>query len=187
MSAQPLSARNQRIFLTGFMGSGKSTIGPIVANTIGYSFVDLDRLIEEHEGSPVTEIFRTRGEQVFRSLEYAILTGLVVREKLVVALGGGTVVVPAALELIRSAGILVYLSIAEEELLRRLKRRSDRPLLNDPSGQRLPDDQLRQRVRELYATREPIYRQADLVVPTDERRLGLTVDRLVRLLVPHLR
>jgi len=184
---EPLHARNQRIYLTGFMGSGKSTIGPIVANTIGYGFVDLDRRIEEVAGCPVTEIFRTQGEQAFRALEHETLKDLSVRSRLVVSLGGGTVVVPAAFELVRTTGIVVYLSIAEEELLRRLRRRNDRPLLRGPSGERLPDDELRRKVRELFAAREPIYRQADLIVPTDERRLGLTVDRLVKILSPHLR
>ena len=187
MSMQNLRARNQRIYLTGFMGSGKSTIGPIVANTIGYEFVDLDRQIEEQEGCVVAEIFRTRGEPAFRALEHAKLTELSARPRIVVSLGGGTVVVPATFDLVRGTGIVVYLSIAEEELPRRLRRRNDRPLLNGPSGERLPDEELRRRVRDLHAAREPIYRQADLIVPTDERRLGLTVDRLVKLLSPHLR
>lgn len=184
---QPLHARNERIYLTGFMGSGKSTIGPIVANTIGYGFVDLDRKIEEQKGCTIAEIFRTQGEQAFRLLEHETLSVLSVQRHMVVSLGGGTVTVPSTFDLVRSTGIVVYLSIAEEELLRRLRRRSDRPLLNTPTGERLPDEQLRERVRTLYATREPLYRQADLIVPTDERRLGLTVDRLVKLLVPHLR
>jgi shikimate kinase len=187
MSTPPLRARNERIYLTGFMGSGKSTIGPIVANTIGYGFVDLDRRIEEQEGCTIAEIFRVRGEQAFRLLEHQILSAMAAQSRLVVSLGGGTVTVPRTFDLVRSSGIVVYLSIAEEELLRRLRRRSDRPLLNTPTGERLPDEQLRERVRALYAAREPLYRQADLIVPTDERRLGLTVDRLVKLLTPHLR
>jgi shikimate kinase len=183
---QQLRQRNGRIYLTGFMGSGKSTIGPIVANTIGYGFFDLDRMIEQRSGSTITEIFRSQGEAEFRVLERKAIEEISLMPRTVVSLGGGTVVVQETFDLIKATGIVVYLTITEEVLLRRLQRRNDRPMLAGPTGERLPEEDLRTRIRALYAVREPLYRQADIIVPTDEKRLGLTVDRLVRLLSPHL-
>lgn len=173
--------QRDRIYLTGFMGSGKSTIGPILANTLGYEFADIDRVVERSEGCPVSQIFREKGEAYFRERELRALTSLSVRPRLVISLGGGTLVQPAAFQLIRATGILVYLKMSPEEVIRRLAHRTDRPLLLDAEGGRLPDDKLRARIEKLYGERSPLYESADVVVPTDETRVGMTVDRIVRL------
>jgi shikimate kinase len=174
-------AQRGRIYLTGFMGSGKSTIGPILANTIGYDFADIDRVVEQAEGSPVSRIFREQGEAYFRARELAALHTLCVRPRLVVSLGGGTLVQPAAYQLIRSTGILVYLKMSPEEVMRRLAHRTDRPLLLGADGEKLPEEQLRARIERLYGERAALYESADVVVPTDETRVGMTVDRIVKL------
>jgi len=182
-----LRQRKGRIFLTGFMGSGKSTVGPILANTIGYTFVDLDREIEQLCRKSVRQIFAEDGEQHFRSKERAALEDYAKREGLVIALGGGTLTNPDVFALVRSSGILVYLKVPPEELFKRLHHKTDRPLLTDAEGNRLPEPQLRERLNELYAQREPLYAQADIIVLGDDKRLGLTVDHLVRMLMPVLR
>jgi shikimate kinase len=182
----PLETRRQRIYLTGFMGSGKSTIGPILANTIGYEFADVDRAVERAVGKTVNEIFLESGEDRFRLLERDILARLAVRSRLVIALGGGTIMDEENFRLVTGTGIVVYLKSSPEQLFRRVHRRDDRPVLRDREGQRLDDERLRQRIQDLYQLREPVYAQADFTVLTGERRVGLTVDEIVRRLSPHI-
>ncbi len=182
-----LSTRRDRVYLTGFMGSGKSTVGPILANTIGYDFVDVDRMIEEAEGISVGEVFRLRGEQCFRLRERELIVRLSGERNRVIALGGGALVDPLNFETVISSGILVYLRLPKEILMKRLQHREDRPLLKDETGARLGESELRERIEELYRTREPLYAKADLILDADERHVGVTVDRLARLLGPYLR
>jgi len=177
-----LLARRDRIYLTGFMGSGKSTIGPILANAIGYEFVDIDRAIERGSGMSVNEIFREAGEERFRSLEMETLAAFARNARLVVSLGGGTLMDETNFRIVTSSGILIYLKTSPEQILRRVKRRNDRPVLTDPAGDRLTDEALRARIDTLYQAREPVYACADLTFTTDERRVGLTVDEIVRTL-----
>jgi len=181
------TVRRDRVYLTGFMGSGKSTVGPILANTIGYGFVDVDRTIEEAEGVTIGELFRLRGEEFFRLREREVIERFSHRRKLVVALGGGALVDPANFETITTTGIVIYLRLPAEALLKRLQHREDRPLLTDAEGSRLPDGELRERMEALYRAREPLYAKADVIVDADERRVGVTVDRVVRSLAPFLR
>jgi shikimate kinase len=182
-----LSLRKDRIYLTGFMGSGKSTIGPILANTIGYDFLDIDRTIEAKEQKTVSEIFRENGEQYFRTLERGIVAQINTRSGLVVSLGGGTLTEPETLRAIIVNGILVYLKVTPEQLFKRLQRKTDRPLLSDIEGNRLSESELRQRIESLYAEREPIYAKADITIVTDGVRIGLTVDQIVKRLSRYLR
>jgi shikimate kinase len=182
----PLRSRKDRIYLAGFMGSGKSTIGPILANTIGYAFADIDRAIEEAEGQSVSAIFNEHGEAYFRSLERTALERSAVQPGVVIALGGGTLTNPENLHIVRTSGILVYLKISQDQLFRRLRRRNDRPMLVGPDGTPLDDEKLRQRISSLYLAREPVYALADITLQTDETRLGLTVDYLVQKLKPLL-
>lgn len=180
-------ARRDRVYLTGFMGSGKSTVGPILANTIGYDFVDVDHMIEETEGVSVAEVFRLRGEEYFRTREREAIVRLSREPGRVIALGGGALVDPLSFETVITSGILVYLRLPKENLMKRLQQREDRPLLRDASGGRLPEKELRERIDALYRIREPLYARADLILDADELRVGVTVDRLARLLVPFLR
>jgi len=179
--------RRERVYLTGFMGSGKSTIGPILANTIGFDFVDLDRAIEESEGKSVTRVFQEDGEQYFRGVERSMLERLSTRPNLVVSLGGGTLSDRASLATVTSSGILVYIKISTELLFKRLQNRSDRPLLMGSDGNRLSGPDLRERIERLAREREPLYARADVTIEADERRVGITVDRVVRILTPYLR
>lgn len=182
----PDGSREHRIYLTGFMGSGKSTIGPILANTIGYDFVDVDQTIEKKIGKSVDQIFREDGEAYFRKLEGALMSGLRSRSHLVVSLGGGTIANPDNLRAIKNSGILIYLKATPDQIFRRLHHKNDRPTLKDLRGERLTDDQLLARIQELYRKREPLYSQADIVIRTDERKVGVTIDQIVEKLSPYL-
>ena len=185
MKAQP--SRADRVYLTGFMGSGKTTIGPILANTLGYDFVDIDRTIETEAGAAVTEIFRTRGQDEFRRIERELILRLSTRPKTVISLGGGTLTDPDSFRCVTTTGILVYLKVPPEHLLNRLRHKTDRPLLVDASGERLGETELLERVKELQQAREPYYAKADITILADDRKIGLTVDAIVRKLAPMLR
>ena len=172
--------RHQRIYLTGFMGSGKSTIGPILANTLGYEFVDIDKAIERQTGKAVKEIFKDHGEEHFRRLERVLIQDLQGKDHIVISLGGGTIADPVNFPIIRESGILVYLKTAPEQLFKRLHYKTDRPVLVDRAGDRLSEEALWLRIQDLFIVREQFYEKADIVVPTDEQRLGITVDEIVK-------
>ena len=180
MTGQETRERGSLIYLTGFMGSGKSTVGPIVANTIGYEFTDIDREIERRAGKQISEIFAEDGEEAFRTFELGALQDLSVLEHHVIALGGGTIASEENFDLVRRSGIMVYIQLSSDEILRRVQRRSDRPLLRAADGSALPPDILQQRILDLLAKREVFYRRADIVVDADDRRVGSTVDEIAR-------
>jgi shikimate kinase len=172
-----------RIFLTGFMGSGKSTLGPIVANVLGYAFCDLDEEIAARAGMSVQRVFAEQGEAAFRAQEAAVLRDVAGRERIVVAVGGGALASEGNLQWALRHGTVVYLHVPAEQLLRRLLRgRSTRPLLLDGEGRVLPEAALQHRVGELLARREPYYRRAHVVVEVGNRRVGPTVDEIIRAL-----
>ncbi len=172
--------KHQRVYLTGFMGSGKSTIGPILANTIGYEYLDIDRDIEAREGLSVATIFREKGEEYFRQREREVLESVSSRPRCVISLGGGTLSDPACYKIIKPNGILVYLRVTPEQTFRRLQNKTDRPMLLDEDGNRLAEPELRTRIKTLLEKREPLYNSADIIIMTDDRKVGQTVDILVK-------
>ena len=153
------------MYLTGFMASGKSTVGPLLADQLGYRFVDLDWLVEARTARTVAELF-AEGEGAFREAEVEALTESTKGEGVVVATGGGTLVDPANLALARAAGAVVWLRASEPATLERLGDATGRPLLAE-RGRPLRGDALADRVRGLLARREPFYAQADLVIAAD--------------------
>jgi len=169
------------VFLTGFMGSGKSTIGPLLARQIGYDFLDVDELIEKVEGRKIVDIFREKGELYFRNLERNILVETVLKlSRFVVALGGGTITFADNLYLVKRSGVLIYLKTSPEVLLSRIKFKTDRPLLLDPAGNILPENLLFERIIALLKLREPYYLQADFYVSTDDRDIDETVEEILK-------
>ena len=172
--------RKNLIYLTGFMGSGKSTIAPILANTLGYEYVDIDAEIEKATGKKVPEIFSEHGEKYFRDVERTLLQNTSLRHECVVSLGGGTIASEENLTIIKSSGLLIYLKADAEQIFRRMRHKSDRPLLQTPDGDRLNEPELRARIQNLLNAREPFYLQSDLTIQTDESPVGKTVDTIVR-------
>ncbi len=184
---EPQKKTKSLIFLTGFMGSGKSTVGPILANTLGYRFLDIDKLIEDAAQKSIPEIFRSEGETAFRALEHTTLCGLSSHSESVIALGGGTIANEENLQLIQKAGILVYLKISPEQVMLRVQRhRTDRPMLKDEAGIPLTAEKLKQRIIRLLEQREKFYLRSDITVNTDNFRVGITVDEIVKKLKAFL-
>lgn len=139
-----------RIFLTGFMGSGKTSVGQRLAARWGWRFLDMDRWVEARTGRSIPDLF-AQGEATFRRYEAEALEALQAVHWVVVATGGGTVEIPGALERLRAWGVLLWLDVPWNEVLRRLDPagRAERPLWSDP------DEVYRRWVRRL-----PLYAQA---------------------------
>lgn len=171
---------NNPIYLTGFMTSGKSTIGPILANVLGWDFYDLDKVIADQENKSIVEIFESSGEEYFREVEKETLAKLSVQTKLVVALGGGTLTNELNLEVIKKTGLLVYLKVTPEILYKRLKNKIDRPLFKDLVLGEKSEKEFIQKIETLLNSREDYYNQADLIINTDETKIGYTVDRIAK-------
>jgi shikimate kinase len=142
------------IILIGFMGSGKSTVGRLLARRLRFQFLDTDQLVEERARTTIKEIFaRPNGEAMFRDRETAALESLLVAtHRHVIATGGGIVTQPRNLPLLRSLGWVVLLQADTEEIYRRVARNHERPLLKvkDPKA----------RVTEMLAQRKPLYEEA---------------------------
>ncbi len=120
----------QNIIITGFMGTGKSSIGAALAQAMGWKFVDFDALIESREGSSVREIFATRGEAYFRQLESDICVELNAWHNIVIATGGGTLVNPQNLAAVSARNLVVCLDCAPDVLWQRLAESTTRPMLD---------------------------------------------------------
>jgi shikimate kinase len=164
------------------MGSGKSTLGPILANTLGYEHIDIDHEIEKIAGKKVLEIFRERGEEDFRKIEHQALVQASMGSHCIISLGGGTIAKLPNLAITKSTGILIYLKADVNRIARRVKHKTDRPLLQTPDGKRLSDDELLIRINDILEVREPFYNQADIIIETIDHRVGVTVDEIVRAL-----
>jgi shikimate kinase len=150
-------AEVRRIVLVGFMGSGKSTVGRIVARRLGWGFVDMDERIEERAGRRIADIFRDQGEAAFRAEELAVAKELRTAERRVVAAGGGAFAQPATREALQEGSFTVYLAGDFATLAARVPADGSRPLAAD-----------REIMRRLLAEREPDYRLADLTVDATE-------------------
>lgn len=149
-----------RIFLIGFMGSGKTTLCGKLARQIGYKCVDMDRLIEETAGMTVAGIFREHGEEVFRKWERDILEELCQRERIVVSTGGGAPCHDDLISVMNEAGTTIYIQVPPDILLERLiKSPTERPLLKNRS-----EEDLRKFIKNLLAERESCYLQAQYKV-----------------------
>lgn len=148
-----------KVFLIGFMGSGKSTVGKKIAKQLRLPFVDLDHYIEEQEQSTITQIFQDKGEAVFRKIESDALVQLCSqKENMVLSLGGGTPCVDANMQVIKKNGVSVYLSQPKGVLLDRLKNgKAKRPLIAAMS-----DAELDKFIDAKLVEREKYYLQADI-------------------------
>lgn len=167
-----MNVADVNLYLVGFMGTGKSTVGRAVAHKLGFLLFDSDAEIERLQGRTIAEIFAQDGEAAFRQMERQFIGLGHPPERAVIACGGGLVVQPGMLDVLKGRGVVVCLHASIETILERTARHRTRPLLEvaDPE----------QRVRTLYAQREPIYKQCGTVILTDARPLHDITAHVVR-------
>ena len=162
----------RRIVLTGFMGSGKSTTGPLLAAHLGWKFVDVDDVIEAEAGCTIAELFARHGETPFRELERDTIARLAAGDALVLALGGGAVEHPETRTRLKSSPetLLVHLEVELETTLARCKGTEGmRPILAD-----------RANLADRYQRRLPLYREAHVSIPVDKLTPEQVVDAILR-------
>jgi shikimate kinase len=157
--------------LVGFMGSGKSSVGQMVAAQLRFRFLDTDAVIEDRAGKSISAIFAEDGEAAFRALEQGVVAELARGTKTVIATGGGLVVQPGNLDSLKRHALVICLWASADSLWQRVRHQAHRPLLQtpDPPG----------RIRQLLAEREPFYRQADVLVNTEMRSLKDVVHQVI--------
>ena len=160
------------IFLIGMMGAGKSTVGVRLARRLDRAFLDVDRELECRLGVDIPTVFDLEGEAGFRRRESQLIEELSGREGLVMATGGGAVLLPANREALASRGLVIYLRATPADLWQRLRRDKHRPLLRA--------DNPRQRVFDLVEERDPLYLEiADYVVSTGRQPVDLAVETIM--------
>jgi shikimate kinase len=153
------------------MGSGKSSVGRLAADVLHFTFLDTDHVIEARAGKPVSDIFAQDGEPAFRQWEQRIVEELTRRDKTVIATGGGLPTDPANLASLKTHALVICLWASPETIWERVRAHDHRPLLNEP-------DPLA-KIRELLTTREPHYRQADVLVNTEMRSVREVAQHVV--------
>lgn len=153
------------IVLVGMMGAGKSSIGRRLASRLGIPFIDADTEIESAAGMSIPEIFEKHGEPYFRAGEARVIARLLDNGPQVLATGGGSVMDPQTRALIGQKGISIWLKADIDVLLKRTKRRNDRPLV--------------EKIKDLLPVREPIYAQADIIIQSRDEPHDTIIDEIM--------
>jgi shikimate kinase len=174
MTKGPIPIR-RRLYLVGFMGCGKSTVGRLLAQRLGWRFFDLDEELERRQGRTIAQIFAEQGEPYFRDVERRLLDETLTgsEEPTVVALGGGTFAQADNFDRLRAdGGVSVWLDCPLEELRRRCRGLLNRPLFRDAAS-----------FRQLFEQRLPYYQKADFRVDADRHDPAAVVEEILRCVV----
>jgi len=173
-----MTARNHILYIIGFMGSGKSTAGKKIASHMGWSFIDLDKKIEEHTGKTIPEIFSQDGENYFREIETKLLRNLKSASDTVISTGGGTPCHRDNMNFMIETGLTLYLKLTPAELRSRLSdSKGKRPLLKDIENKNLIDF-----IEEKLRDREKWYDRSDIII----QGIDLDINLLVSLVKSRL-
>jgi shikimate kinase len=165
-------ASGQPIALVGMPGGGKSTVGRHLARRIGLPFTDADAVIEARLGTSIRSFFELQGEDAFRDVEAQVVDELTLGPRAVIATGGGAVLREANRRMLRERSTVIYLRSAPEDLARRMRHDTQRPLLQvaDPLA----------KLRDMYALRDPLYREtAHFIVDTGKPSVPMLVNRVL--------
>ncbi|MBW3570532.1 MAG: shikimate kinase AroK [Gemmatimonadetes bacterium] len=166
----------ERVVLLGYMTSGKSSVGKALARRLEWEFLDFDVEIEHREGRSVKAVIGEAGEDAFREMEAALTAEVAERPGMVLAPGGGWITRPEQLDVLGSRTLSVWLRVSVDETVRRLRRDDiDRPFRDHPDP--------RSMIAGMLAEREPLYRLADVSVPTEGRSVqdvAFEIETLVR-------
>jgi shikimate kinase len=167
-----MNAADVNLYLVGFMGTGKTSVGRGAAQRLGFAYLDSDHEIERARGRTVSELFAEAGEPEFRRLEREFIATGHPAERTVVSCGGGLVIQPGMSARLGALGVVVCLHASIETILARTGRQTHRPLLAGPDPEA--------RLRALYAERESTYRSAGTLILTDGRPLKEVIAHVVR-------
>ena len=172
----------KRVFLIGYMGAGKTTVGKVLSERLGLSFIDLDHYIEGRYHKTVGQLFAERGEDEFRDIERRMLREVAMFEDILVSTGGGTPCFFDNMDFMNESGKTVYLKVSVDELAKRLEIcKTTRPVLKGRSG-----DELKQFIDEKKQKREPFYTKASLVFDAEnmmtERDVYTIIESLILML-----
>ena len=168
------------IALVGFMGTGKTSVGRLVAEQLNFQYLDTDEMIQSATGRTIAEIFSANGEPAFRALEAKTVEELSGHTRTVISAGGGLPVNPQNMASLKTHALVVCLWASPAKIWERVKNQTHRPLLHAPDPQ--------EKIRELLAVREPFYKQADILLSTDCRSLREVAQQVVHqffLVSPH--
>tara|TARA_B100001564_G_C20643385_1_gene673239 strand:+ start:48 stop:569 length:522 start_codon:yes stop_codon:yes gene_type:complete len=163
----------KNLTLTGMMGVGKSTVGKILAKKLEYKFIDVDKIIETKEGSSINLIFKNKGENYFRKIENEITLLELKKDNSVVALGGGAFLNNAIRRNTKKLSVSFWLDLSIDQLVKRLKKSSQRPLLFKKDTA--------ETVKRIYFERKKIYSEADYRVKCNSLKSGEIASRILNL------
>jgi shikimate kinase len=173
---------SHNIYLTGFSGSGKSTVGKALSFLTGKEFVDIDLMIEEIEQKTIPDIFDCEGEEYFRAVETDCLKKISIRTNLIVSTGGGLPVDPVNVEAMENSGCIIWLKASPETILARLNIQientgvaNDRPML-------ISEEPL-ERIKKLLDSRQDAYKRSHAIVETDRKNVEVVAEEIHRRLV----
>ncbi|MCL4458106.1 MAG: shikimate kinase [Nitrospirae bacterium] len=161
----------KNIVLTGFMGTGKTEVGRILAQKLSYALVDADTEIEKEQKTTITEIFKQYGEPKFRDIESDVIKRLSELGKAVISTGGGAVLRQENMDNLRKKGVIICLSASPETILKRTSNNNDRPLLQ-------VEDPLK-KIKELLEFRMPYYEKADIMIDTENKTPLEVADEII--------
>lgn len=176
MSRQPASS----LFLCGMMGSGKTTVGKILANKLELPFVDLDNEIEKEAGMSIPEIFQVYGEPTFRELEKKAVFGAAGKSKSIIALGGGTLQNQEIVDHLKKNNLLIFLDAPLSVLSKRLRNDTGRPLL-----QRKSEKETETRIARLLKERIKYYSQSHIKIEVEKYSPEMIADEIIKKLLPY--
>lgn len=163
------------IVITGFMCTGKTSVGKKLAEVLNFEYIDTDELIEQYTGLKITEIFSKYGEQYFRDVESEIVKKVSKLDKKVIATGGGVVLRTDNMQNLRDNGIIINLAAQPETIFERLKNQPGiRPLLNKPNPL--------EEIKKLLNYRQEFYKNCDIKIDTDDLSVEEIVVKIVRYL-----
>lgn len=159
------------IYLAGFMGTGKTVVGKALARRLNFTFVDIDNLIVQKEKRAISDIFAREGEVYFRGIEKEMLKTVAEFSRQVVSCGGGIVINPQNIEIMKNAGSVFVLTASVDVIIERTKKSTHRPLLNvtDPKA----------KITELLKSREAYYNQANFKIDTSDLTVAQVVEKII--------
>ena len=161
------------IILVGFMGTGKSVVGKLLAKKLHIDFVELDKMIETREKMPIKDIFEKKGELYFRQVEKEVVKEAGLRKNIVISAGGGSIVDEDNFKNLKNSGTIICLKASPETIIKRTKDLKTRPLLNVPDPKK--------QIEELLKKREAYYNKADFNINTDKLNIEQVVEEIIGL------